>query len=112
MEDFGGCLKTLKRITRETLIMNKKELIEKLSERAGRSKADSADFLKIFIEVVADTLDRGEEVQVFGLGTFRVQNRAERIGRNPHTGEQIIIPACRKVTFKSNAALESLINHK
>ena len=92
--------------------MNKKELIEKLSERSGKTKTESADFLKIFIDVVSDALDRGDDVQVFGFGTFRVQDRVERLGRNPHTGEPLIIPACRKVSFKANAALEDLINHK
>ena len=90
--------------------MNKTELIAAVAEHAELSKKDAEKALKAFVEVVTDELKKGEKVQLVGFGTFEVSERAEREGRNPHTGEAMKIEACKAPKFKAGKALKDAIN--
>ncbi|MGC9048727.1 MAG: HU family DNA-binding protein [Patescibacteria group bacterium] len=82
--------------------MNKGELIEKLAEKAKAcSKAEAGRFLDAFIEIVIDTLKKGDEVAIAGFGVFAPKVRAARTGRNPKTGETISIPATKVPKFRA-----------
>ena len=81
--------------------MNKTELIAAVAEKAEISKKDSEKALKAFIDVVTDELKNGEKIQLVGFGTFEVAERAERTGRNPQTGKDIVIPASKSPKFKA-----------
>lgn len=80
--------------------MNKAELVAAVAEKAEVSKKDAETILEAFISTVADTLANDEKVQINGFGTFETRQRAERIGRNPRTGEEMKIPATVVPTFK------------
>ena len=63
-------------------------------------------------EPYADRLAKGESVQFIGFGSFCVNTRGTRTGRNPHTGEQITIPSYKQVCFKQGNLLKQKINSK
>ena len=90
--------------------MNKTEIVAAISERAEISKKDAEKALKAFTDVVAEELKKGEKVQLVGVGTFEVSERAAREGRNPHTGETMTIAASKAPKFKAGKALKDAIN--
>lgn len=90
--------------------MNKAELVSKMAEISGMTKASAEKALNAFIEAVEEALGKGEKVTLVGFGTFMVTKRAARKGRNPRTGEEIKIPARKIVKFKPGSNLESIVN--
>ena len=89
--------------------MNKPELYTALTKKTGLSKKDAERFADAFIETIASALQQGEKVQIVGFGTFEVKERAARKGRNPHTGEEIDVPASKAPVFKACKALKDTI---
>ena len=90
--------------------MNKTELVAAISEKTELTKKDSEKALKALIDVVADELKKGEKVQLVGFGTFEVSERAARTGKNPQTGAEIKIAACKAPKFKAGKALKDAVN--
>ena len=90
--------------------MNKTELIAAIAERAELSKKDSEKALKAFVDVVAEELKKDHKIQLVGFGTFEVSERNARTGRNPQTGEEMEIAACKAPKFKAGKALKDAIN--
>uniref|UniRef100_UPI00405790CD HU family DNA-binding protein n=1 Tax=Agathobacter sp. TaxID=2021311 RepID=UPI00405790CD len=90
--------------------MNKTELVTAMAEKAQLSKKDTEAALKAFTDVVAEELQKGGKVQLVGFGTFEVSERAARTGRNPQTGKEMPIPACKAPKFKAGKALKDSIN--
>lgn len=79
--------------------MNKKELIDSISEKSGLKKVEAEKFLSAFESSVVETLKKGEKVTLVGFGTFTVSERKARKGRNPKTGEPMVIPAKKTPKF-------------
>ena len=92
--------------------MNKSELIAALAGKAELSKKDAEKALNAFVDVVNETLAKGEKVQLIGFGTFEVKERAARMGRNPQTGAAIKIAASKAPVFKVGKALKDAVNKK
>ena len=90
--------------------MNKTELVAAVAEQAGLSKKDAEAAVKAFTDVVAEALKAGDKIQLVGFGTFEVTERAERIGRNPKTKEEMIIEASKAPKFKAGKALKDAVN--
>ncbi|MCI6242230.1 MAG: HU family DNA-binding protein [Lachnospiraceae bacterium] len=90
--------------------MNKAELVAAVAEKAEISKRDAEAAVKAFTDVIAEELKKGEKIQLVGFGTFEVSERAERIGRNPQTKEEIKIPASKAPKFKAGKALKDYLN--
>ena len=90
--------------------MNKTELVAAVAEQAGLSKKDAEAAVKAFTDVVAETLKAGDKIQLVGFGTFEVSERAAREGRNPRTGETMVIEASKTPKFKAGKALKDLVN--
>ena len=90
--------------------MNKTELVAAISEKTELTKKDSEKALKALIDVVAEELKKGEKVQLVGFGTFEVSERAARTGKNPQTGAEIKIAACKAPKFKAGKALKYAVN--
>lgn len=90
--------------------MVKKELVNSISENSGLSKKDSEIALNAFIKSVEDALVNGEKVSLVGFGNFEIRERAERKGRNPISGEEIVIPACKTPVFKVSKNLKEKVN--
>ena len=88
--------------------MNKTEFIAAIAEEAGLSKTDAAKAVKAFTDVVVEEMKKGEKIQLVGFGTFEVSERAERTGRNPQSGKEMVIPASKAPKFKAGKALKDL----
>jgi DNA-binding protein HU len=89
--------------------MLKKELLNVLSEKLGIKKIETEKFLDTLEEIITEELKKGEDFTLCKLGTFKVKDRAEKNGVNPKTGEKIVIPARKAVTFKASKNLSTLI---
>ncbi len=68
------------------------------------------DVVETLIEIIKKTLESGEEVMISGFGKFATREKRERRGRNPATGEDMILEARRVVTFSASQRLRDLIN--
>jgi len=90
--------------------MNKMQLVKKIAERAGISEQMSRDILKATLDVIVETVAEGDDVLLVGFGRFGSKNRAERIGRNPKTGEPLVIKAKTMPTFKAGEAFVGVLN--
>ena len=90
--------------------MNRTELVAAMAEKTQLSKKDADLALKAFIDVVSEEMQKGEKVQLVGFGTFEVSERAERTGRNPQSGKEMVIPASKAPKFKAGKALKDLVN--
>lgn len=73
-------------------------------------KKDSDFYLEVFTKSLAEILKAGEKLSIVGFGTFEVVERAAREGRNPQTGESLMIKACKMPKFKPAKTLKELIN--
>ena len=92
--------------------MNKSDLIAAIAAKTGETKKDAEATLNAFIDVVTETLVKGDKVQLVGFGSFEVRKRSARKGRNPQTKEEIKIPASKAPVFKAGKALKDLVNKK
>ena len=90
--------------------MNKSELIAAIAEEAGISKSDAGSALDAFVNTVTNGLANGDRISLVGFGTWSVDERAARTGRNPRTGESIEIAARNVVKFKVGATLNKAVN--
>jgi len=89
--------------------MNKSELISSVAETAELSKKDATAAVEAVFGAIQETLSNGDKVQVIGLGTFEVRERAARKGRNPQTGKEIEIAASKVPAFKAGKALKDAV---
>lgn len=85
--------------------MNKNELVSAIATKAGMNKNDVKKALDAAIEVMSDALANGDKIALIGFGTLSVVEKGERKGRNPHTNQEITIPARKAVKFKQGADL-------
>ena len=69
-------------------------------------------FIGALIEVISDTLKKGDSLSFPGFGTFEVRERPARTGRNPRTGEELQIAASKIPAFKAGATLKAAVNGK
>lgn len=90
--------------------MAKAELVQELSTRLDMSRKDAEASLDAMIDMMFQKLGNGEEVVLPNFGKFTVENKPQRQGRNPQTGESVIIAARRAVKFKPGSRLKEYIN--
>ena len=90
--------------------MNKAELIDEIADSADLSKAAAGRALDSAIDTITKALKKGDTVTLVGFGTFSVRKRNARTGRNPRTGEEIMIKASKVPGFKAGKALKDAIN--
>jgi integration host factor subunit alpha len=88
----------------------KSDLIQAVAEANGFPLNRSVEIIEILLELVKTKLAAGEDVLISGFGKFCVKNKRERRGRNPATGEDMILDARRVVTFKCSGQLRDKIN--
>lgn len=89
--------------------MNKTELISSVVEQSGLTKTDATKAVNAVFGSIQDALANGDKVQLIGFGTFETRERAERTGRNPQTGEDMVIPAMRVPAFKAGKELKEAV---
>ena len=92
--------------------MNKADLVAAVAAKTGDTKKNAEAAVNAFVDVVTESLKKGDKVQLVGFGSFEVRKRAARKGRNPQTREEIKIPASKAPVFKAGKALKDLVNKK
>lgn len=92
--------------------VTKADIIERINERIGYSKKESAEIVETLLETVKECLARGEKVKISGFGNFEVRSKNPRIGRNPQTKEEIEISARRVLTFKPSQVIKKSMNKR
>ena len=90
--------------------MNKAELVAAVAAKTGETKKSAEEAVNAFVDVITESLTKGDKVQLVGFGSFEVRKRAARKGRNPQTKEEIKIPASKAPVFKAGKALKDLVN--
>ncbi len=81
--------------------MTKSEMAEKLAEKINVKKQQAEEIINIFSNSVIEALASGDKVEIRGFGSFRVRERAAKEGRNPKTGEKVLVPAKKVPFFKT-----------
>ncbi len=89
--------------------MNKTELIDVISDKMDLPKTKAKVVLESTLNAIRESLREGDSVQLVGFGTFKVNHRSERKGRNPQTGKEIVIAAANIPTFVSGKALKDAV---
>ena len=91
--------------------MTKAEIVERIYERAKSSKKDATEVVDAIFEIIKGRLEGGEKVKLSGFGNFVVNQKRPRKGRNPQTGEEIVISGRRVLSFKASQVLKKTINN-
>jgi len=89
--------------------MTKADLVDLIYERIGSSKKEACEIVEEVFRIIEDCLQRGEKVKISGFGSFVVNHKRARRGRNPQTGSAIIIDSRRVLSFKPSQVLKSLV---
>jgi DNA-binding protein HU-beta len=89
--------------------VTKADLVDKVAEKTGFTKKDSARFVEALFEALTEGLAAGNKISVVGFGTFSVRKRAARRGRNPQTGTEIKIAARKVPVFRPGKALREAV---
>lgn len=90
--------------------MNKTELIDAIAKSADLTKADAGKALTAMIDAISGTLSKGEDVTLVGFGTFSINERVARTGRNPQTGKALKIAAKKVAKFSAGKGLKEAVN--
>ncbi len=90
--------------------MTKAELVSIVSDKCSFSQQESFQIVEQVFEILKETLEKGEKVRISGFGNFIVREKRPRKGRNPQTGEEMIIPGKRVLTFKPSNVLRKAVN--
>ncbi len=96
----------------ERIVMNKTDLIAKISDKSQLTKKDSEKALNAFVEAVTEAVAADDKVQLIGFGTFECRRREKRSGRDPRSGKPIEIPASNTPAFKAGKAFKDAVNSK
>ena len=92
------------------MTLTKSHLIDAIAEQNGFAKKQSTETVETILELIKSTLESGEDVLISGFGKFCVKNKGKRRGRNPATGDDLILKERRVVTFKCSGKLRNKIN--
>jgi integration host factor subunit alpha len=90
--------------------LTKANIVENIQSEIGFTKNKSFEFVESLIKIIKKTLATGEDVLVSGFGKFCVNGKRQRRGRNPATGDDMMLPARKVVTFKCSGKLRRKIN--
>ena len=88
---------------------NKMDVVEKVAEKIDITKTDAERAVQAMIDAITDSLKRGEEMSIAGLGIFEAKTRAGRTGRNPRTGAMIQIASMRVPKFRASKTLKDAV---
>lgn len=90
--------------------MTKADIVLRIYDKVGFSKKEAADVVEATFDIIKGCLERGEKVKISGFGNFVVNSKRPRKGRNPQTGDDIIIVGRRVLTFKPSQILKKSLN--
>ena len=94
------------------MTVTKDHIINSICNQLDLPKKKAAEMIESLMELIEKTLESGEDVLISGFGKFCVKQKKERKGRNPATGEDLLLGSRRVVTFKCSPILRAKINMK
>jgi integration host factor subunit alpha len=94
----------------KTMTLTKIQIVESIQNQIGFPKNRSSEIVETLLEIIKSTLESGEDVLVSGFGKFCVNEKKERRGRNPATGEDMMLSPRKVVTFKCSGKLRDRVN--
>jgi integration host factor subunit alpha len=94
------------------MTLTKADIVQAVSHKTNHTMAQSADLVDALFNIIKETLESGEDVLISGFGKWSVRAKRERRGRNPRTGEGLILPPRKVVKFKCPSVLKSRLNRK
>lgn len=92
------------------MTLTKARIVELINEQVGLPKKNAAEAVELLLEIIKRTLETGEDVLISGFGKFCVKEKRARRGRNPATGEDMMLDKRRVVTFKCSSVLRKKVN--
>jgi len=92
------------------MALTKANIVQAIQDRNGYNRSQASDLVEIVLELIKGSLAEGEDVLISNFGKFRVNEKAERWGRNPATGEKMVLEPRRTVTFKCSGKLREVVN--
>ena len=92
------------------MALTKADIINSVQAEEGLTKQQSTEVIETLIEIIKKTLASGEDVLISGFGKFCIRDKNERKGRNPATGDDLMLAPRRVVTFKCSGKLRDRIN--
>ncbi|MBW2570336.1 MAG: integration host factor subunit alpha [Deltaproteobacteria bacterium] len=93
------------------MALTKNDIVEKIHE-LGFTKKKSVDIIESLLEIIKSMLEKGDDVLISGFGKFCVKDKQQRRGRNPATGNDLMLRARKVVTFKCSGKLRNKLNNK
>ena len=106
----GQNIRTTSAVNEEKQVWTKKDLIKAVAVGSGLDRADTKAVIDGFLYMISELLSQGKQVDLWRFGSFRVQQRAARMGRNPATREPIQIPARKVPAFRAARDLKEAVN--
>ncbi len=94
------------------MTLTKADLVSRVFATENFSKIESVQVVEKLLEIIKDRLEAGENVLISGFGKFSIRDKKARRGRNPHTGDELILAPRRVVTFRPSGVLRNKINRK
>ena len=93
--------------------MTRSDLVDQLAERfAQLTHRDAELAVKTILDALSEALENSHRVEIRGFGSFSVSHRPARIGRNPRSGEQVVVPEKRMPHFKPGKSLRELVDRR
>lgn len=92
------------------MTLTKAHIVDAIQEQIGFPRKKSADLVESLLEIIKNSLENGNDVLISGFGKFCVKQKSERKGRNPATGEDMMLSQRRVVTFKCSSVLRDSIS--
>ena len=92
------------------MTLTKANIVDMVYARTELTKKEASDYVSEVLELMKETLEGGEEIKVSGFGKFEVRKKGERLGRNPRTGDEILIPERKVLRFKVSQVLKDELN--
>ena len=92
------------------MTLTKAHIAESIQDELGLNTSHSLQLVEALLEIIKLTLESGEDIMISGFGKFIVKEKTARKGRNPSTGNDMMLKARRVVTFRCSSKLRSIIN--
>jgi len=92
------------------MTLTKGDIVDSIKDQFGTSRRPCLETVEILLEIIKRTLESGENVMVSGFGKFSVKEKRKRRGRNPATGDELMLAPRRVVTFTSSGVLKDKVN--
>ncbi|MBC8463460.1 MAG: integration host factor subunit alpha [Deltaproteobacteria bacterium] len=92
------------------MTLTKAQIVDSLHEQLGFSRKECVNLIENLLEIIKGTLENGEDVLISGFGKFCIKDKNSRRGRNPATGDDMVLDKRRVVTFRCSNVLRNKVN--